>query len=89
MDVELKGDASSMYSSNLRFVVERCNKEKMGSECKTNEEIDDFIRDIQIDQWALQMHMDFHMYDHEPIFYVNQNHGSFLLNNRTIDHQHL
>ena len=78
--VLLEGDLGSMISQNLHFRITRCNsRDHPGVQCKSKEEIDDFIRDITVDTWALFEKMDFNAYDRKPVFTLMENFGTYLL----------
>ena len=39
----------------------------MGSECKSDEEINDWIKDVQVDSWYVQERLDVNIYDKKPV----------------------
>lgn len=68
--VSIRGDQSSMITDNFVFKVEICTKEN----CKNDEEIHKYIRDLQIDIWIIQEKMNFQNFkDERPIFLVMEN----------------
>jgi len=46
------------------FSVTRCNKQ-IRSDCKSDAEIDEYIRDIQVDTWVMQQMMNYDDHEHE------------------------
>lgn len=80
---------SSMKSKNFVFAIERCNSENAppGVTCKSDEEIDAFAEDIQIDSWVISEKMDFHKYDDRPVFRTMENKGTFLLKHDIVPNQ--
>ena len=65
-NLHLQGIISGMKSSHISFQVRRCDpkKRKPGElPCRTNDEIDEYIRDLQIDTEILNQKIDFNVYD--------------------------
>ena len=54
-----------MIIKNFSFNINRCTGKP---NCKSKEEIDEWIKDIQIDSWVVQQSMDFEVYNEKPIF---------------------
>ena len=63
---ELIGDISHMESKAFTFTIKRCNPKV--SECASKEEIDEYIKDIQVDSWALNEELDFNEFVKRPTF---------------------
>ena len=52
----LEGEPASMISKNMQFVIQKCNpKNRIGQRpCKSDKEIMNYIRDFQVDSWAVE-----------------------------------
>jgi hypothetical protein len=65
----MKGDFYSMISSNFAFQINRCiDGKNPGVVCKKPEEINEYIKDIEINIWRLEQNIDFDVYDNPPTF---------------------
>ena len=52
----LQGDEASMVSQSMNFKVDRCtqSRKKDGEKpCASEEEIDEYLYDLQVDTWIL------------------------------------
>jgi predicted AlkP superfamily phosphohydrolase/phosphomutase len=83
----LRGDISHMVSKSFTFTVNRCDPKK--TVCASKEDIDDFIKDIQVDSWSKNEELDFNEFIKRPTFKVQALLGSYLLNNHTIQNEML
>lgn len=72
-----------MVAKHLQFSIRRCNRhERHGKRpCKPDHEIDEYIKDIQVDSWVIQQRIDFSMYDIKPIKTGMQLLDTHVLNN--------
>jgi len=55
---KLKGDPASMISSKIIFNLQACE----GENCKPREEIDEFVKDLSVEQWLVHAKVDFSVY---------------------------
>jgi hypothetical protein len=62
----LQGSPMNMLWKNFQFNIKKCSGKP---NCKSEEEIDFWLRDIQVDNWVVQQSMDFNVYGEKPIFY--------------------
>ena len=49
--MELQGTTTTTYVKNFSFNIKYCLDKP---NCKTKEEIDEWIKDVQIDSWVIQ-----------------------------------
>ena len=79
-DFLLKGGSGDMVSKSFGFYIERC-KNVIGSKsmCKTDTEINEFIKDIDITGWNIHEEIDFSIYGKKPTFKVMTIWGQWLL----------
>ena len=75
----LKGDISSMISTGYKFRVEYCDFRNSSKNCASENEIRDFVSDIQLDTWIAHEKMDFLDYVQKPTFFVTSLVSSSLL----------
>ena len=65
--MSLFGDISMLEASISEFKIVRCNDTKREAEgkssCKSEEDIDDYVKDIQVETWTIQNSIDFSKYD--------------------------
>ena len=69
----LKGEPANMEYKNIEFRVDRCNNEnrKAGEPaCASEQEIDDFIYDLEIDTWMIYEMADYSIFGHKPVYKV-------------------
>lgn len=57
-----------MESKSFTFTINRCDPKK--SICASKEEIDEYIKDIQVDSWSVKEVLDFNEYVKWPTFKV-------------------
>ena len=71
---KLKGSVSSFVIKRGEFVVERCQNITEGpdkhSYCESNENINKFISDLQVDAWVFQEKIDYVKYNTKPIYRI-------------------
>ena len=84
--IELRGDSSSMYLSAMTFKISKCLPEDREGKtpCKTDPEINEFLKDMQVDMWSLNENIDWSMYHAKPVFRVEDHHLAILLRDREI-----
>lgn len=73
-----------MVAKHLQFSIRRCNQHerKPGQRpCKQSHEIDEYIKDIQVDSWVIQQRIDFSLYEVKPIQVGMQLLDTHILNN--------
>ena len=58
-----------MKSQVLGFSIKRCVN-GTGNVCKTPEQINNFISDIEINVWKIEQTFDFNNYNHPPTYRV-------------------
>ena len=64
-NLTLNGAWGMNQTKSLEFRVERCSDEQ-GS-CESDENIDSFLRDLRIQTWIIQEHIDFRKIDKVPV----------------------
>lgn len=56
-DMTLKGDISMLEAKIAEFRVNKCSNESRAAQgktpCKSDEEIDDYVKDIEIETWTI------------------------------------
>ena len=59
-----------MVMKSMSFEVTRCKPEdRIGkSPCKKEHEINDFLKDFQVDIWTYNENIDFKIYGEKPVF---------------------
>ena len=72
----LQGYSSSWISKNFSFTIKKCLNKPY---CKSEEVIDEWIKDAQIDSWVVQQSIDFELYGQKPIYYNMKVMRSWLL----------
>ena len=67
----MKGSKIEMISYVPQMTVRRCDNSKLEPgdlPCRSESEIDEYIKDMQIDLWVYQKEVDFKEYKAVPIF---------------------
>ena len=53
------------------FSIDHCkNNTASGIQCAYEEEIHHFLKDLTIEGWSIENHLDFMSFGHEPIFKI-------------------
>lgn len=50
--------------------MDKCTNKPNKPACYSDDAINNYIRDFQIDTWSLQERMDFSLFDQRPVFYT-------------------
>ena len=89
-EFELLGDTSSMLKKSISFEVNKCNiSDRAGkTPCQKDSDINDYIRDFQVDFWVQNEKIDFSTYDKKPVFKVEELQRTVLLNDKDITHNY-
>ena len=69
----LHGDLASMIVDHIQFNIKKCVQSERNEEqlpCKSDEEIREFIKDIQVDAWIMQKSVNFEIHGEEPVIHV-------------------
>ena len=66
-----------MKVQSFGFYIAKCQNEP---KCKTDSEINEFIRDIDVNGWNIHNEIDFGIYDQKPTYKVMDIWGQWLLN---------
>lgn len=67
----LAGDRGSMKSKHIQMNIRMCQKEN-NPNCKDKPDIIKFVKDIQLDTWAIFEKIDFAKFGHRPTFHVQE-----------------
>ena len=71
-----------MISDRIIFKIDRCVNEKRRakglSDCYSEEEIDEYIRDLEINPWYVQENINYRKFDSKPVFQVQDQAGMFI-----------
>ena len=67
---QMENDQAAMTSKSFSFNIDRCNpKNRAGKKpCKSKEEIDKFIFDVQLDIFQYYEKIDFLKFNEKPVF---------------------
>ena len=68
-DLKLYGDTSLNQRKSLIMSVAKCNNKIWKVKCASDEEIDEYIKDIAIETWTIQKQINWEIYQDEPVFY--------------------
>jgi hypothetical protein len=61
------GSPAEMITKNMGFHIKRC----MGKGCKTNDEINKFVSDIELQGWNIQENINFDIYGgKKPVYEI-------------------
>jgi hypothetical protein len=69
-DVILSGNEVSMNSMSLSFEISKCSDENLDEgdlPCASQDEIEEYIQDIQVESWANFDHTVFNIHDSDPL----------------------
>ena len=85
----LEGEPASMIQKNFQFSIKKCNPKlrKQGDlPCKSDAEIEEWIKDFQVDSWSVEQSINFEIYDEKPVYEVMKLQESWILQpDRTIN----
>ena len=82
----VKGDLGSMISKRIRFEVNKCsNATKPEQDCASPEEIEEYVKDLQIDTWNMFEKIDYTDYIDRPAYRVQDIIGSSLVTPGRVD----
>ena len=56
-----------MVTDQINFKFDRCNRTNR-NDCKSEEEIEEFLKDLKIYTYSLSFTVDLSIYDQDPIF---------------------
>ena len=73
---KLRGSPASFVIKRGEFVIERC----VGPHCETDENINKFVSDLQVDTWVFQEKIDYLKYHVKPVFKISEFLNDDLLN---------
>ena len=79
-----------MITKNLKFKINRCNDEERRKKgfvfpwCYGDDEIDEFISDLEVSVFTVSKHVDFTVYETEPSKIGMVEHGRSLLEKDSI-----
>ena len=59
----MQDDGLQMVFSEINIVFAKCNSSKLESDCKSQEEIDEFLQDLNIISYTLSYNIDLAIYD--------------------------
>lgn len=65
-ELQLEGDPGSMVSKKVIFNIQACQ----GRDCKNKTEIDEYAKDVSIEQWIVHSKVDFSKYSKKPSYSV-------------------
>ena len=86
---KIRGDLGSMLSKKMRFEINRCDNETRRanglSDCATSEEIDEYVKDVQIDTWNMFEKINYGDYVGKPVYRVQDILGSYMINPGKVD----
>ena len=79
----LKGEPANMRYKNIEFRVDRCDDSKRTKDqqaCASEQEINDFIYDLEIDSWIIYEMVDYSIFNKKPVYKVMEVFARTLLN---------
>lgn len=65
----LNGDRGFLKSKNIEFNIRMCSKAK-NPNCKEDNDIKEYVKDVLLDSWALFEKIDYSILDNRPTFLV-------------------
>ena len=65
----IKGDSDSLITHSYQFQINKCHERKY---CKSENEINEWIEDVDVEVWVMQRRLDHHLYGPEPDYIVNE-----------------
>ena len=70
----MKGDSGGMISQRISYQVRKCNKtidnilgDHHEVDCREDPDIEEYIKDLSIEQWLIHDKIDFEKYFEKPI----------------------
>jgi hypothetical protein len=67
----MKGGPADIISSHFEFEINKCVNETYPDViCKTPGQIDEYIKDIEINIWKFERNIDFYSYSLPPTFLI-------------------
>ena len=68
--MQLQGSIFSQERAYYQFAVQKCVNGTTAIEktCASQQDIDDYVSDIQVEHWVQEAHVDFSVYDKKPVF---------------------
>ena len=72
-----------MQSSQGFLRISKCdNNKKKEKDCHSDSDINEWLRDVQIDTWTVYEKMDFQKYHERPTFRIHEKHEVFVLSEK-------
>jgi hypothetical protein len=73
-----------MVTRSFEFTINRCNQTlqdiQKRPKCKSDEEINEWIKDVNVEIWGIEEKIDYSDYSDKPFYRMNTLYNSVLLN---------